>query len=47
LSYLTNEVVVNKCLWELLVLILGVHVDRRIRGFSYLRLATARKKMKN
>jgi len=27
LSYLTNEVVVTKCLWELLVLILGVQVD--------------------
>ena len=33
LSYLTNEVVVTECLWELLVLILRVHVDRRIRGW--------------
>ena len=49
LSYLTNEVVATKCLWELLVLILGVQVDCRIcgfsiHGFSYPRLAAARKK---
>ena len=41
LSYLTNEVVVTKCLWELLVLILGVQVDCHIRGFSYPLLAAA------